>query len=107
MGVTRMIEQKCATCGKAFIPAPQHALRDERGFYCKPTCFLHRAKAKKPCGRGRTAHKVAQYTKDGKIVKVYESAKQIEVELGFDAKNLRAHIYQKRPYRGYVWEFID
>lgn len=35
-------EKYCAKCGKRFIPAPEHALKSGRKFYCKPTCYLHR-----------------------------------------------------------------
>ena len=103
-----MIEVTCAHCGKSFLPAPQHAMKDGRGLYCKPTCWLHRNDGvKKPCGSGRKASKVAQYTKDGDLVKVYDSAKEIERILGYDAKSIRAYIYKKSPYKGFVWKFVD
>lgn len=103
-----MIEVTCAHCGKSFILAPQHALRDGKGFYCKPTCFLHRNdNVKKPCGSGRKASKVAKYTKAGDLVQVYESAKEAERLEGYDAKGIMSCIYNKKPYKGFMWEYID
>lgn len=35
-------EKVCATCGKTFIPAPQHIFVKNHKWYCKWTCYNHR-----------------------------------------------------------------
>lgn len=49
---------------------------------------------------------VSQYTLDGVLVKVWESAKQAEIECGFNSHN----IYQcckghKKTHKGYIWKY--
>ena len=103
-----MIETKCAYCGKMFIKAPQHSLVDGKNAYCKPTCFLHRNDGKKkPCGRGRKGRRVAQYTKDGELVKAYNGANEAAESFWCVAKTIRDYIYQGKPYGGFLWKFLD
>ena len=102
-----MSDAICPRCGARFRTAPQHAMVDERGAYCKPTCWIHRDDdVKKPCGSGRKASKVALCDKDGQVLKVYDSAKEVERIYGYDAKILRACISKGTPYRGFMWKYV-
>jgi hypothetical protein len=89
-----------------FIPAPEHALKDNRGVYCKPTCFLHRDD-KKTEGKGRTARKVEQYTREGEYIKTYDSAKQAAIETGYFYPALAKAVRHNEVYHGYLWRYIE
>ncbi len=41
LGITDFDEQTCAICGRKFVPAPQHVLRDAKKakFFCSCSCF--------------------------------------------------------------------
>ena len=34
-----VVEKKCATCGKVFVPAPHHVFTKGGKWYCKWTCY--------------------------------------------------------------------
>lgn len=103
------MESKCATCGKVFIKAPEHALVDGTKAYCKPTCFLHRHdNKKKGCGVGRKAKRVAKVNDDGEIIEVYDSAKAVSETLpNHDVKGIQNGIRRCVKYRGYRWKYLD
>lgn len=99
-----MEECICPTCGKKFIPAPQHALRDDKGFYCKCTCFLHRPK-KAP--RGKKRRKVEQYTADGVLVNTYASLTQAYQYSGHWMKGIQKACQDGTEYCGFRWKYAD
>ena len=99
-------EAKCRTCGRLFIPAPQNVLKDNRGVYCKPTCYLHR-NDKKTEGKGRAARMVEQYTKDGELIKTFESAKRAAIDLGLFYPALARAIRQNDVYHGFRWKYKE
>lgn len=89
-----------------FIPAPQHELKDGKGLYCKPTCYLHRNDGrKKPCGSGRKASKISKCTERGEVVKVYESVKEAERLDGYNEKSLRKSLSAGITYKGFIWKY--
>lgn len=52
--------------------------------------------------------RVAQYTKDGKLVKIWSSLKQITREMGWNAANISKVCYGKRPSMyGFLWRYVD
>lgn len=73
--VDDMEERFCKKCGKIFIPAPYHIYRDQNGFYCTWTCYNHRETVKK-------TKSIATYTKNGELLRVYNSASQAAEYLG-------------------------
>lgn len=99
-------ESKCRTCGRLFIPAPEHALKDCRGIYCKPTCFLNRP-APPPKGSGRKTKPVEQCTLDGEVIAIYPGAFQAEVETGLLKSGIVRAITKKMVYHGYIWRYKD
>ena len=101
-----MTEARCKTCGRLFILAPEHAFRDNRGAYCKPTCWLHR-NDKKTKSKGRPTLKVEQYTKEGVLLKTYESTKQASSETGFYYQSLARACRHRELYRGYLWRYVE
>lgn len=100
-----MTEVKCQKCGKMFIPAPMHSLRDDRGFYCKPTCFLHR---QMPRGRRHGNCKtVAMCDRDGNVIRTFPSALNAAEHIGADVKGLREACIDKSMCRGYRWKYVE
>ena len=93
-----LAEYPSAYCGKMFVPASQHAMKDERGKYCKPTCFLHRHELAKSKCRSVIA------LRDG-IATVYRSAVTAANELGMETKMIRDACRTGKPYRGYEWQY--
>lgn len=94
-------EACCKKCGKIFIPAPQHIYRDSKGFYCSWTCYNHRREKKSMYN----SKKVGQYTPNGDLVHIYESAKEASDITGFDIKRIRLACLQRFIYFGYKWRY--
>ena len=58
----------------------------------------------------RTIKKIAQYTLDGTLVKIWNSGKEIERNMGIDHSRISKccrHIQGTQKCCGYKWEFID
>lgn len=56
------------------------------------------------------AKKVKQKDLNGNIIKIWDYAKQISEELGYDYGALLHHIngkYKGKPYKGYIWECCE
>jgi len=51
---------------------------------------------------------IGQYTRDGKLIKVWQSAQEVKIQLGFDQGNISkvARGKLKTAY-GYVWKYIE
>jgi hypothetical protein len=96
-----MREARCRTCGRLFILAPEHAMIDSRGAYCKPTCWLHRPPQTK--GKGRTAKKVEQCTLDGELIAVFDSSYQADIETGLLKSGIERAIKSGNAYHGFIW----
>ena len=53
-----------------------------------------------------TSKRIAQYTKDSNVIKVFPSAKEIERELGYRNYNIIRVCRGNRPYAyGYIWKY--
>lgn len=100
-----MTEVKCQKCGKMFIPAPMHSLRDEKGFYCKPTCFLHRDRLKE--GRHGNCKEVAMCDREWNVIETFPSALKAAEHFGVEVKTLRAACIEKCLCRGYLWKYVE
>ena len=99
-----MFEVKCKTCGKMFIPAPQHTLVDDRGYYCKPTCFLNRDRKGV---RGKKSQKVIMCDLNGKELRVFRSASNAaESYIGY-VKSIREACREGTPYLGHLWKYEE
>ena len=101
MDNTCLEEKKCPLCGKKFVPAPQHALRDARGFYCKPTCFLHRDEL-----HVRKRKKVRMY-KGEEFVKEFNSATAAAHHFNTNPKCIGTACRQGTTYRGYTFKYEE
>jgi hypothetical protein len=56
----------------------------------------------------RISKPVGQYTRDGKLIKIWQSASEVERQLGFATQNITAVARGKRKTaNGYVWKYID
>lgn len=98
-------ESTCATCGKKFFPAPQHALYDKYGVYCKPTCFLHR---KKKYDYQRKVKRVVQLDDDGAILNVFNSANDAAETLPKVCADMVREACRKGVrYKGCWWRYED
>jgi hypothetical protein len=89
----------CVICGKEYEPS---ASKRKTGKVCSKECKteldkIHAAKRKKP---------ISQFTLDDKFVKTWDSAREVQNELGFCESNinkcLKGNI--KTAY-GYKWEY--
>ena len=101
-----IIEKQCRKCGKTFIPAPQHALKDSNGLYCSCTCFLHRNDgAKKP--KPKVRKMVAQYTKGGEFIQTFKSAAKAAESLKGNPSGLSRACRNHTSYHGYIWKYIE
>lgn len=56
------------------------------------------------------AKKVKQKDLNGNIIKIWDYAKEISDELGYNYGTLRGYIKGRdkgKPYKGYIWEYVD
>ena len=51
---------------------------------------------------------VVQYTKDGKLIKVWQSTHEVERQLGFNNSNISAVARgERKTAYGYVWKYVE
>jgi len=67
---------------------------------------------KENCNHGtrnaRMAKSVGQYTRDGKLVKVWQSIMEVERQLGFAHSHIsKVALGKAKTAYGYVWKYID
>ena len=100
-----MIEVSCRKCGKMFIPAPMHSLRDAKGLYCSCTCFLHR-EMPKVNSRGNRK-KVVMCDRYWNEIKTFPSATKAAEYVGVEPNTLGMAIREKRMSQGFLWVYKD
>lgn len=100
-----MIEKKCPKCGKMFIPAPMHSLRDVNGFYCSCTCFLHREIPKVNLRGNRKT--VAMCDRYGNEIKIFPSDTKAAAYVGIEPNSLRLAIKENRMSMGYFFKYAE
>lgn len=100
-----MTEVKCQKCGKMFIPAPMHSLRDDKGFYCSCTRFLHREIPKVNLRGNRKT--VAMCDRYGNEIKTFPSATKAAEYVGVEPVTIRVAIKEKRMSQGFLWMYKD
>lgn len=91
-------EAKCRYCGRVFVPAPYHALKDSNGLYCKPTCFLHREELYEK-------KKKAVIAVRGDEIKRFKSVREASDTFDSDPKTIRRACKTGERHKGYVWEY--
>ena len=102
-----MLETRCPHCGRMHIPAPQHAMVDSRGAYCKPTCWLHRNDNVRDKRRYNGKKRVIQRTLDGVIVKVFESAHDAAEAVGGIYQSVAKACREGVKCYGYYWSYEE
>ena len=103
-----MVEVRCPVCGRNFIPAPQHVFVDNRGAYCKPTCWLYRNDNVKKEYKGlRRERKVLKFDKSGRLVGAYDSLVEAARSVNCSAPSIGYACRQGRESRGYVWRYAE
>jgi len=51
---------------------------------------------------------VGQYTRDGMLIKIWQSTREVERQLGFNHRNIsRAANGKRKTAYGYIWKYID
>ena len=94
-------EKTCCICGKIFTP---HPTKRNRNKVCSDECakILIRLEASK------RKRKVAQYDQEGKLIKIWDSARDIQNETGYHESNINkcCNNYIKKAY-GYIWKYAD
>lgn len=95
-----IVERKCRYCGKKFVPAPKHALKDTYGLYCRPTCYLHRGELRVPrCKR--------VFAFRGDQVEIFSSATMAADQLGTEPKLIRKACKDGLTHKGYTWKYEE
>ena len=77
-------ERVCPVCKKHFFPAPEHVFKIKNKYYCKYSCFI---KADKP--KPKQKKKVYQYSRDLKLLKVFDSAREASFETLMSVSHIR------------------
>ena len=93
-------EATCRWCGKKFVPAPYHALKDTYGVYCKPTCYLHGAELTAP--KKKKVLAICGYE-----VKRFKSAREAAERFGSDPKVIRKACRNGERHKGYIWTYEE
>lgn len=89
------IERTCPECGKIFMPAPQHAYKDDRELFCSWHCINARHKRKEAERQAKIAKKTAESIKRSEEKRAERDLKK--------TKKTKA-LYTKPKY-GYVLQF--
>lgn len=94
-------EKTCCICGKIFIPLPTKRNRNK---VCSKECakILIRLEASK------RKRKVAQYDLQENLIKIWDSARDIQNETGYCESNINkcCNNHIKKSY-GYIWKYAD
>lgn len=91
--------KQCVICGKEFEP---YESKRKDGKVCSKKCKvaldkINASKRKRP---------VAQYTKDGELIRTWDSARDVQNETGFFESNINKCCNGKiNTYKGFVWEY--
>lgn len=94
-----IVQVTCRYCGKKFFPAPQHALKDKYGLYCKPTCYLHGANLTK------SNSKVVLMYRGDELLEKFKTSKDAAQFVGGEPKLVRDACRQGTKYKGYTWKY--
>ena len=73
--------------------------------YCSWTCYNHRKDV--DAARRRVYKRVEQYTKDGKLIRVYPSALNAAETIGGAAGGIRDACRQNRCIYGFLWKYEE
>lgn len=94
-------EKTCCICGKIFTPLPTKRNRNK---VCSKECakILIRLEASK------RKRKVAQYDLQENLIKIWDSARDIQNETGYCESNINkcCNNHIKKSY-GYIWKYAD
>ena len=91
----------CVVCGKEYVPSRTKRKISQT---CSKECwhkltFIRAEKRKKP---------ICQYSLDGHMIKIWDSARDIKNKLGFFESNIvkccKGNIH---TYKGYVWKYFE
>ena len=108
-------ERKCETCGKIFIPAPEHRFKVDKGgkrvkWYCCWTCYIHREQAKR-----KGTKRVLMIDDAGNIVREFESSRiafeflhaENRISINGDDRYFVGAIEQGKKAYGYYWRYKE
>lgn len=95
------IEKQCVMCGKSFKPNPT---KRERSRVCSNECKLLLDKI----NASKRKRKIVQYTINEAFVQVWDSARDIQNQLGFNESNINACCHNRiQCAYGYKWKYYD
>ena len=101
-------EHKCAKCGKLFLivgNAEDWVYQHNGKFYHTWSCYNHRYD---DTGKRKGVKKVGQYTADGQLIRVFNSASEAAEHIDCKENTIRSYINNKyKDRRGFVWKYIE
>jgi hypothetical protein len=89
----------CTVCHKEFIP---NKTKRRRAVVCSNECKIKLDKIH----ASQRQRKIKQFTKDGKLLKTWESARACQKETGYFESNINKCCKNKiKSYKGYLWKY--
>ena len=98
-----MMEHKCPKCGKIFIPAAQHRYKIGDTYWCKWTCYLHRDDNENTS----RARKIEVYDEWGDLLRTFNSAKEVDEQLGYPEHGVMDACRLGTKYKGFYWRYKE
>ena len=95
----------CPVCGKEFFPTYEWVYKDLENIYCSWSCYRTKNKDRKTAGN-YNYKKVAQYTKDKKLIKIHDTILDAAVEVNGIYPGIASACREKWVYKGYLWRYV-
>ena len=93
------LTKTCIVCGKEFTPKPT---KRNRARVCCVQCKI-KQDIKNACKRKKP---IMQYSLQGELIKTWDSARDVQNELGFYESNINKCCKGKiNSYKGYRWQY--
>ena len=95
------LTKQCVICGKEFTPDKTKRKRQQ---VCSSECWHEIVKIKARMNK----RPINQYTSNGVLVKQWDSARDVQNELGYFESNINKCCNGViHTYKGYVWKYME
>ena len=75
--------------------------------WCKNKYNINYGNTQSKKGKHQTRYKVVQKDENGKVIKIWESSREVCDELHFNIRTIRKSAKNKLKNYGYYWDYID